>query len=410
MKRACTLMLLLAVIFTAMLTGCTKTPELQKDITVISTEQPIAYASAVKADALNSLRDIIVNANNQINGSSSYTPPQRLINALNRFINACEEQGIPQNDFLNIIKALRSNQALLTDIIKSATDDESTQSTTLIESSARLFNTLLSYAGVHSACSLMYRICDIYFEYNAQKNLDLYNYYSPNPPPFLMQNHNTFLSYRAELEKLGEKNFSAMLRVALSANSAFSGQSGSFSDMMQALHVKDVSLYLKSEADIISRLELTEENIAFIINFLGNQNHSAFCRAVITAQDSARYIDAFPLIQSLTVKSLNASCDEIAAAILDGNAQKAFYALTRKWNDSDWEALDAFLNTADKKDSYTAYFESTAQSEQYAQFCQSAEKATLDELKTATEQDFSATFNAYLASCNPALAFIIKNK
>ena len=91
----------------------------------------------------------------------------------------------------------------------------------------------------------------------------------------------------------------------------------------------------------------------------------------------------------------------------DAAADDLLFALSRRWTDAEWAALDAFVRSPLDEEAFASYFKGQGMTTAYAAYLGGEQRATLEQLRAADAENFAETFRAYLNAASPRIAFLV---
>ena len=190
----------------------------------------------------------------------------------------------------------------------------------------------------------------------------------------------------------GEENFSRLVRMALSGSHAAEGD-GLLSDT-------EAALVLRAEGDLLSRVQMSAAGWEALFSLA-----CSFGGRLADALEGTHSVAAFAAnaqaLSGALARALSAAQGEDAAA------DDLLFALSRRWTDADWAALDAFVRSPLDEEAFASYFAGQGMTSAYAAYLGGEQRATLTQLRAADAAAFAETFRAYLNAASPRIAFLV---
>lgn len=191
----------------------------------------------------------------------------------------------------------------------------------------------------------------------------------------------------------GEENFSRLVRMALSGSHAAAAGEG-------LLSAEEAALVLRAEGDLLARVQMSAAGWEALFSLA-----CSFGGRLADALESTRSVAAF-------AANAQALSDALARALAaaqgeDVAADDLLFALSRRWTDADWAALDAFVRSPLDEEAFASYFAGQGMTSAYAAYLGGAQEASLTQLRAADAAAFAETFRAYLNAASPRIAFLV---
>lgn len=190
----------------------------------------------------------------------------------------------------------------------------------------------------------------------------------------------------------GEENFSRLVRMALSGSRAAEGDG--------AVSNAEAALVLRAEGDLLARVQMSAAGWEALFSLA-----CSFGGRLADALDGTHSVAAFAAnaqaLSDALARALSAAQGEDAAA------DDLLFALSRRWTDADWAALDAFVRSPLDEEAFASYFAGQGMTSAYAAYLGGEQRATLTQLRAADAAAFAETFRAYLNAASPRIAFLV---
>lgn len=369
--------LILALLLVA---GCA--PAVRTEIE-ISPAAPVSYsAEAVeRAEAL--AVDAAEEIFSQVLGSAFDARRKELVcAAVSQFAQACGARGIPEAQFSAAAELLGGQGELYLALAR-----EGLSEGTFARLSG-LFGQLCGVLGAERAGLVCFDIALALCEYRAKT--------------YEQRCEETGLSYYARyaeeeralraslIADTGEGNFSRLVRMALSGSHAAEGE-GILSDA-------EAALVLRAEGDLLSRVQMGAAGWEALFSFA-----CSFGGRLADALEGTNSVAAF----AANAQALSDALARALSAAQAGDAADLLFALSRRWTDGDWAALDAFARSPLDEAAFASYFAGQGMTSAYAAYLAGEQTATLAQLRGADAAAFAETFRAYLNAASPRIAFLV---
>ncbi len=365
------------------------------------TDEWEGYTAEEKNGAVNTLRSMINRIKAQVLGSAqSYS--QALSDGLNGGVAACERRKISKKDFAAIVDLICAREELITQLVLQGVENSSQEGNenALTKEITALFSEFSALLGAEPASRLFYDFTLLFCGYKQSRCLELYNLSSLN---VYLKERKAWKDRKEGLGEIGEDNFDCLVRGVF----LFAGDYESGGEILGGFTSGDVALFLRAQGDLLSRLQMTEQNWSFLLRELGNLNDLPALSAMLAADDVAGYAEKASDLTEAIANSLSQMKPNEVSALTGGEPMGYLYCVSAKWEDGQWNAFEDFLSAGGGEEKYAKYFEQEGLTEAYAQFKQSVIAVTITELRAANEKDFGESFKNYLATVNAALAFTV---
>ncbi len=350
-----------------------------------------------KNRAIETLRSMINRIKTEVLGSAeSYS--QALLDGLKGGVSACEGRKISSKNLAAIVEIICGREELITRLLlQSVENTGGVGGALLAKEGAELFGELATLLGAEPASRLLYDFTLLFCAYKQARSLELYTASSLNV--YLVE-RKAWKNRKEGLEKMGEDNFDCLTRGVFLLSTAY----GEGNEILGGFTAGDLALVLRAQGDLLSRLQMTVESWNFLFTELGD--FALPFAAMGAAGETEKYAEKAGDLAAAVASSLCKINGGEVGALTNGGIVGYLYCVSAKWKDDEWNAFEGFASSGDEG-KYAAYFEKEGLTERYAQFKENSERATLADLRAASEKAFGETLKNYLASVNAALAFTV---
>ncbi len=323
-----------------------------------------------------------------------------LENSFGNALSALEARGVSEADAKSIVDNFITNEVIFDKFINAVKNKSDSLP---LDAAYMLFSETVLTLGVKNASLFIYDIFGVYCSYMSEKYITLYN--KTPSLTYLYRTAAEWLEKSEKIKKIGEDNFSYLLRAGMSLVSVNSLAFGNGGEFFLKLSGGELAIFLKTEGELLSKISLTNEDVVFITEELGNAEIPIF-KAIAETKDTERVSLLFSDLKAFTVDILTNIDKDCCDAILAKNASLAIYNATRNFDEDDWARLSRIISGTDEE-KYKQYFTKNKQIQDYLNFKKGINAATLEDVKSAEQEEFLTVLKNYVSSASPAWAFLI---
>ncbi len=403
------LALFFAALFLLPAAGCDdRKPIVQTELSFTQMPAP-SYGNSLKREKVEKLHTAVGNALQKVSDESIANVWKKDENAktlLLELSNAFEKRGVSAKDFSTVVDTLCEKEELFLSLLP-APEGETSPSMTDSGFSA-LFGEISSCIGIAKTAQIGYDFAGLYCEYERQSFTDKYN---KNGFDYLRQEANEWKRRKGGVERIGESNFTALMRLWLGGASVLSlrinqeGNEGTMSSstarendkaalgnaLISMIYPGEVALYLRAQGTVLQGLKMTEENYAFAVEFFGEVFKVPVCAAIVRGKKQAAYAEkAQAAVDGLCLALLDAD-ERSATLLMDGKINEGIRSLFYEKEVALQSCMD-FFTVENAPAAYNAYLKSYGL------------KARFESYENKKERGF---FEQFFFDNSPQLAFLV---
>ncbi len=399
MKKAMLFKMLIFAVCIFM-SGCKNEPELEKEIPILPGAE-IKYSDDAAENAALAVYAAIENAAS----AEGLKIPEAfdMRSFVRQFILSFEKRDVPQAQMCAATSAFANDELFLSGLLKAVKEGNALP----FDDFLSLFGKLTGIIGSKKTSELMYDFTDCYTAYMAKWYHSLYEKNNNPAYDYLLREEELWLGYNASLANIGCEKVSCLVRIFAATTTYRSFAENGASEFVSGLTPGEILLFIKSEGEIIKKLELESSNIESILYFVSNECDLHFVSAVFAADDGSRISDALndfiPLIGDVLCR-LDA---EDAKYLKDGIFDGFVYAIFQKMTDNEFAAFSSFFESEAVESKYESYLHSHGMSAEYNEFKSGDYKTTSDELRMASAEEFLAKLRDYVNNTSPIYGFLL---